>query len=66
MWKVLVASAALVVLTISGAPAFAAKAGKSQTWAEKRGHCITQARGEYTIDKGRGFRSRYRACMVQR
>ena len=65
MWKVLVASAALAFLAVSGAPAFAAKAGKSQTWAEKRGHCINQARGEYTIDKGRGWRSRFRACMVQ-
>jgi hypothetical protein len=67
MRKILVASAALAVLTtVSGAPAFAAKTGKSQTWAERRQHCIAQARAEHPIGKGRGFRTRYRICMVLR
>jgi hypothetical protein len=67
MRKILIASAALALLTMgSGATAFAAKISKSEAWAEKRGHCITEARGIYMSDKGRGFRSRFRACMAQR
>ncbi len=65
MREMLVAPVALVVLaTVSGAPAFAAKTGKAQTWAEKRKHCIAQARAEHPIGKGRGYRTRFRICMV--
>jgi hypothetical protein len=66
MLKALVVSAALTIfMTVSAATAFAAQTTKSQVWAEKRGHCITEARGVYMSDKGRGFRSRFRACMTR-
>ena len=67
MLKALAVSAVLAIFaTVSAAPAFATKATKSQAWAEKRGHCMNVARGAYTIDKGRGWRSRFSACTAQR
>jgi hypothetical protein len=60
------ASAVTVLVAMSGIATVdaAQKSGQSMTRAEKRGKCMTEARG--WSDKGRGWRSRYRACMARR
>ena len=66
MRKLLVISSALAIVTaFAAAPAEAASGKSAQARAEKREQCTTEARGATGLDRGRGFRTRFRACMVR-
>ena len=43
----------------------ASKAAVNAAWQERRGHCMNEARGVNMSDRGRGWRSRFRACKVR-
>jgi hypothetical protein len=62
MRKLLVVSSALAIAIVF----VAGPAQSAQTRAEKRGHCITEAKGVAGKYWGRTFRTQYRACMVRR
>ena len=62
MHKLLVVWSALAIATIL----MAGPAQSAQTRAEKRGHCMTEAKGVAGKYWGRTFRKQYRACMMRR
>jgi hypothetical protein len=67
MRKLLIISSALAIVTaFAAAPAAAASNKSAQTRAEKRAQCTAEAKAATGLDRGRGFRTRYRACMVRR
>jgi hypothetical protein len=67
MRKLLVIPSVFAIVTaFAAAPAVAASGKTAQARAEKREQCITEARGATGLDRGRGFRTRFRACMLRR
>jgi hypothetical protein len=67
MRKLLVLSSTLAIATaLAAGLAVAASEKSAQTRAEKRAQCTTEAKAATGLDRGRGFRTRYRACMVRR
>jgi hypothetical protein len=66
MRKLLVVSSALAIVATFVAPAVGASGKSTQTRAQKREQCITEAKSVSGMERGRGFRTHYRACMVRR
>ena len=64
MLRTLTLAAMLVGFSLLHFPQGAAAAMPSAAWQQKRGDCINAARGTYMRDRGRGWRSRYNACMM--